>query len=66
MTTVESLEQAVARLAPGELARFRRWFAEFDLAGWDAQIEADVAAGMLDGLAAGALGQYRAGCAQEI
>lgn len=66
MTTIESLERAVAGLPPADLAEFRRWFAEFDAAAWDAQIEADAAAGKLDALAAEALSEYRAGKAREI
>lgn len=64
--TVESLEHAVANLPPAELAKFRRWFAEFDGAAWDEQIEADAAAGKLDALAAEALAEYNAGKAREI
>ena len=66
MTTVEMLEQNVAKLQPSELAEFRRWFAEFDAAAWDAQIEADAQAGKLDALAAEALAEYNAGKAVEI
>jgi hypothetical protein len=66
MTTLESVERAVATLPPAELAAFRRWFAEFDAAAWDAQIEADAAAGKLDSLAAEALAEYNAGKAIEI
>ena len=54
MSIVESIERSVANLAPGELAEFRRWFAEFDAAAWDAQIEADAATGKFDALAAAA------------
>ncbi len=55
MSRVDVLEQAVRSLKPDELAAFRRWFAEFDGAVWDAQIEADVKAGRLDALAERAL-----------
>ena len=61
MTTVESLERAVVNLPPQELAEFRRWFAEFDAAAWDAQIETDAAAGKFDALAAEALAEHQAG-----
>ena len=61
MTTLETAEEIVARLSPAELAKFRQWFAEFDGAAWDAQIEADAAAGKLDALA-----EYHAGKATEI
>jgi hypothetical protein len=66
MGTVRSIEQAVENLPPDELAEFRRWFAEFDAANWDAQIEADAAAGKLDALAAEALAEYRKGGAREV
>jgi len=64
--TVQSLEQAVSMLSPGDLAEFRRWFAEFDAAAWDAQIEADAASGKLDAMAAQALAEYESGKAQEL
>jgi len=66
MTSVKSIEQAVAKLAPAALAEFRRWFAEFDSDAWDAQIEEDAAAGRLDALAAEALAEYETGKASEI
>ncbi len=65
MTTVQQLEQFVAKLPPLDLAEFRRWFAEFDAAAWDAQIEADAAAGKLDVLAKAALQEHLAGKARE-
>lgn len=65
MTRIE-IERAVEQLSPEELANFRRWFVEFDAAAWDAQIEADAAAGKLDALAEEALAEYRAGKAREI
>ena len=34
--SVESLEHEVAKLPPSDLAKFRRWFAEFDADVWDA------------------------------
>jgi hypothetical protein len=61
MSTVEELEAAVQRLSPEDRAAFRAWFAEFDAAEWDRQLEADAAAGRLDWLAAEALADRRAG-----
>ena len=52
MTRVEKLEQEIAALAPDELAELRAWFAEFDWANWDRQLEEDVKAGKLDHLIA--------------
>lgn len=66
MTTVQAIEQAVQKLPTEELAEFRRWFVQFDEAAWDAQIEADAAAGRLDALAAEALADYRSGKATEL
>jgi hypothetical protein len=65
MTTVETIEKAIAQLPPEELEKFRRWFLEFDAAAWDAQIEVDAAAGKFDALAEEALAEYRAGKARE-
>ena len=66
MGNVKTIEKAVESLLPLELAEFRRWFAEFDAAAWDKQIEQDAASGKLDGLAAEALADYRAGPAREL
>ena len=66
MTTVESLEHAIEKLPPKELAQVRRWFAAFDAAAWDAQIEADAAAGKFDALAQEALAECKAGKTREI
>jgi hypothetical protein len=39
MSAVLQLEQAVSQLPPKELARFRKWFEEFDAKVWDRQFE---------------------------
>jgi len=59
--SVGQVEQAVAGLSGEELKEFRRWFADFDMAQWDKQIEADSAAGRLDHLIEEALEDYGAG-----
>ena len=61
MSDVKALENAVKALPPQDLAEFRRWFAEFDLAAWDEQIEADIAAGSLDALLAEAESDHASG-----
>ena len=66
MTTVEQITGAVKRLPKKELGRFRRWFAEYDAAVWDRQLEEDVAAGRLDALAREALRDHRAGRTTEL
>ena len=66
MSTIEAIETAIRQLPPNDLAEFRLWFAEFDAAAWDKQIEADAAAGKLDALAAEAVAEYGAGKAREL
>lgn len=66
MLTLEVIEHAIEQLASEDLMAFRRWFAEFDTAAWDAQIEADAAAGRLDRFAAEALAEFDIGAAREI
>jgi len=66
MGNVKSIEKAVESLPPSELAEFRRWFAAFDAAAWERQIEQDASSGKLDGLAAEALADYRAGSTREL
>ncbi|MDR1304300.1 MAG: hypothetical protein LBK76_03655 [Verrucomicrobiales bacterium] len=55
------VEKAVTQMSSGELSAFRDWFADFDMARWDRQIEEDSAAGRLDGMIAKALEEHRAG-----
>lgn len=66
MSELEQLEQRIRNLPAEELARFRAWFVEFDHLVWDKQIEADSKTGKLDGLAAQALADYKAGKAREM
>ena len=61
MTTVAEIAGAVRRLPKRELARFRKWFVEYDAAAWDKQLEADVAAGRLDALASEAIREHKTG-----
>ena len=61
MSKLEAVEKKVSGLSAKELAEFRRWFAEFDAAAWDRQIERDVKAGKLDALADEALRAHAAG-----
>ena len=64
--TIEDLEQAVAKLPPGDLARFRAWFEAFDAAHFDQKIERDAKAGKLDRLAEAAIDDLRKGRAREL
>jgi hypothetical protein len=66
MGNIKSIEQAVRALPPDELAEFRRWFAEFDAAAWDRQIDADANAGKLEQFAAEALADYQSGSPRAL
>ena len=48
--TIQQIEDAIRGLSADELAIFRAWFAGFDAAAWDCQLERDVADGKLDSL----------------
>lgn len=61
MTTVAEITGAVKRLPKKDLARFRKWFAEYDAAVWDRQLESDVAAGRLDEMMREAQRDHRTG-----
>ncbi len=65
MRAVE-LKKAVTELSPEEFKAFRNWFADYDMAKWDKQIERDSAAGKLDRLMEEAMEDYRAGRTTEI
>lgn len=56
---IQEIEQAITHLSPKELARFRKWFEEFDAQYWDQQIDADAQSGKLDKIAEKALSEYR-------
>jgi hypothetical protein len=61
MTKLEKIEQDIASLTPGEVAKLARWFAEFHADVWDKQIAADAEAGRLVRLADQALAAHHAG-----
>jgi hypothetical protein len=66
MTRVQKLEQEIRKLAPSELAAFRKWFQDYDSDQWDRQIEEDALSGRLDRFAEKALEAHRAGKSNEI
>jgi hypothetical protein len=66
MSDLEELERRIRKLSPDDLAKFRAWFAEFDHALWDRQIESDAKRGKLDRLAKEALADYKAGKSKKI
>jgi hypothetical protein len=66
MTKIESLEREIRKLSSDELSQFRQWFATFDAAVWDRQLEADAAAGKLDAVANAALADHQAGRSRKL
>lgn len=66
MSSVQEIQDAVRHLSTEDLAAFREWFAEFDAALWDGQLEADVVAGRLDELADEALQDLREGRCTDL
>jgi hypothetical protein len=66
MTTVAEISGAVKRLPKRELARFRKWFVEYDAAIWDRQIAADSKAGNLDALIREARRDHKAGRTKRL
>lgn len=61
MTKLEKIEQEIASLTPGEVAKLAQWFAAFQADLWDKQIETDARAGRLDRLAGQAIASHHAG-----
>ncbi len=66
MTKVEEIEEAVSKLTPEQLARFRAWFEAFEARQFDEKIERDAASGKLDRLAEKAVRAYRKGLVREL
>ena len=64
--SIQDIEQAIAKLDKRQLARFRKWFEEYDAKSWDEQFEQDVKAGKLDRLAKQAMAEYKAGKCKEL
>ena len=64
--SVQELETAVSELSPDELARFAKWFEDYQADEWDRQFEADVAAGKLDALGRQADTDFEAGRATAL
>lgn len=58
MTSLEKIERDIAALSPQDRAALRDWLAAFEADAWDAEIEADAAAGRLDDLADRALAAH--------
>jgi hypothetical protein len=57
--TVEDIEEAILRLPPNELARFRAWFAEFEAGRTTPKFEPEATASKLGRLAGRAIADFR-------
>lgn len=64
--SVEELENAVTKLSPDDLAKFRAWYEAFDAALFDAKIEQDAHNGTLDRAFAKSEEDFRVGRFREI
>ena len=50
MGNVDDIARQIEALSPEERAQLRAWFQDFDVAGADPQLEADIQAGKVDPL----------------
>jgi len=66
MTKIEDIEKAVERLSAADLARFRRWFEEFDARVFDDKIARDAKSGKLDKLMTVARANHKAGRRKDL
>jgi hypothetical protein len=66
MRKVEEIEQQIQSLSASEFSELRDWLLDRDWRQWDAQIESDLSAGKLDGLAAEALAEHKDGKSRAI
>jgi len=65
-TTIEEIVKAVEQLPQDQLRQFRAWLQEFDSEVWDEQIERDIKAGKLDGLAQAAIADHHVVKSQNV
>lgn len=66
MSTLTEIEKAIEQLPPEKFRELRRWMAERDDGEWDAQIEADAAAGKFDALREKVRADYAAGNCTDL
>ena len=66
MSTLTEIEAAIEQLPPQKFRELRHWIAERDAREWDAQIEADVAAGKFDALREKVRADYAAGNCTDL
>ena len=65
MSTIEQIESAILTLPSADLRRLTAWLLDLHQNRWDDELEADIAGGRLDALAAEAVADYEAGRGPE-
>ena len=58
---LKQIEEQISSLSAEQLKQFRAWYAEFDAANWDKQIESDAHANRFDELSKDALEEHNSG-----
>lgn len=66
MTTVAEIEAAIRQLPEDEARQLSAWLVDYLDDAWDAQMQADVEAGRLDGLIAKAEAEIAAGKVRDL
>jgi hypothetical protein len=66
MRKVDHIEQQIRELSAAEFAELREWLLEQDWVAWDAQIQADAAAGKLENRVAEAKAEFESGKARKL
>ncbi|KAI9134023.1 hypothetical protein [Acaryochloris sp. CCMEE 5410] len=66
MTTVAEIEAAIRQLPEDEARQLSAWLVDYLDDAWDAQMQADVEAGRLDGLIAKAEAEIVAGKVRDL
>jgi hypothetical protein len=64
--SIQEIESAITQLPATEVSALLTWLADYHGQLWDAQIEADLDSGRLDGLLAQVDAEYKAGLAKPL
>ena len=64
--TIQEIEAAITKLPTKQLIKLSTWLEEYQADVWDQQIEADLAAGLLDAVLKEVDAEYEAGLATPL